>query len=340
MNGFTYEYFLKDHLGNTRVSFRAEENKAVVVQENHYYPFGMAMHGLNEVEMEAPDERANKFLYNGKELQDDFELDWYDYGARMYDPKIGRWHAIDPHAENYLNWTPYNYVANNPLFYTDPTGMDWYTSTDGSATMWKKGSGEIDGYKNIGDNYTQDIGDGVTINFTQNEATELKVITKTEWVSQYSRDDWGGTPSTMACGKASDAMLGEKTDASITAITLNAGNGRAGKANINANAAIKRMKFNLENGTGVKVGVDFREGSSGHRDEMGDHFIVIDSYSDKLNKGKIKYTEFHFMDPGTKHNSKGTSLLNLLKIKNGRLEGNHINKANTQIVVTSLREKK
>ena len=50
----------------------------------------MAMHGLNTVEIIAPDERANKFLYNGKELQEDYELDWYDYGARMYDSKIGR----------------------------------------------------------------------------------------------------------------------------------------------------------------------------------------------------------------------------------------------------------
>ncbi|MBN3584569.1 hypothetical protein JYB64_19415 [Algoriphagus aestuarii] len=50
----------------------------------------------------------------------------YDYGARLYDPAIGRWFVVDPLAELAPDWTPYRYGFNNPMKYTDPTGMFEY----------------------------------------------------------------------------------------------------------------------------------------------------------------------------------------------------------------------
>ena len=70
----------------------------------------------------------NKYLYNGKELQDEslggVNLDLYDYGARYYDPQIARWTTQDPMVEAHQNYTPYAYVYNNPIGLLDPFGLD------------------------------------------------------------------------------------------------------------------------------------------------------------------------------------------------------------------------
>jgi len=108
-NSFNYEYFMKDHLGNTRVSFN---ESAVVQQTNFYYPFGIRITGS------VPGDE-NKYLYNGKELFDDNGLYWYHYGARFYNPQIAQWHTMDPADE--FN-SPYLYVGNDPIRKIDIDG--------------------------------------------------------------------------------------------------------------------------------------------------------------------------------------------------------------------------
>ncbi len=49
---------------------------------------------------------------------------FYNYGARFYDPALGRWHSPDPLAEKYYSWSPYNFCVGNPLRFVDPDGRD------------------------------------------------------------------------------------------------------------------------------------------------------------------------------------------------------------------------
>lgn len=129
-----YEYYLKDHLGNTRVVFepRGAANTTQVpatAQVSDYYPFGLPYAPM------SPSKGIN-YLYNGKELQGEMiggaVLNWYDYGARFYDPMIGRWHVIDPKAEDYEDFSPYCYVGDNPIKRVDIKGEDWWDKVNGA----------------------------------------------------------------------------------------------------------------------------------------------------------------------------------------------------------------
>ncbi len=136
---FDYEYTLKDHLGNTRVMF---SQTGEILQDESYYPFGMSL-GNALTYNNTDDSPANKYLYNGKELQGDFGLDWYDYGARFYDVQLGRWHVVDPLAHLYYNWSTNNYTLNNPLRYIDPDGKASGDPPYMYATEGAKKNGEV-----------------------------------------------------------------------------------------------------------------------------------------------------------------------------------------------------
>ena len=108
-------YYLKDHLGNTRMTFHYSGTTAVVDQEVEYYPFG-SLFAENNLD-------KNTYLYNGKELNNEF-FENYDYGRRFYDPTVPIFGQIDPKAEQYPWQSPYCYAANNPIRFIDFMGMN------------------------------------------------------------------------------------------------------------------------------------------------------------------------------------------------------------------------
>jgi RHS repeat-associated protein len=109
-----YQFFITDHLGNNRIIIERLNATTALVQETHYYPFGAVMEGVGV-------SGDWKFLYQGKEFVDGFGYNAYDFGWRQGDSWLGRWMSKDP-ANQFMGITPYNYMVNNPLSYTDPDG--------------------------------------------------------------------------------------------------------------------------------------------------------------------------------------------------------------------------
>ena len=109
-----------DRNANGIVDITNNPTTSDILQENHYYPFGMNYEGpwlMNDAA------RDTKYQHNSKELNDDFGLNWSDYGARWYDAAIGRWSTVDPMADKMRRWSPYSYAFDNPLRFIDLDGM-------------------------------------------------------------------------------------------------------------------------------------------------------------------------------------------------------------------------
>lgn len=99
--------------------FKVEHIKSPVISSQNYYPFGLTFNSYQR-ENSTP----NQFQYNGSEQQDELGLGWFDYGARMYMPDLGRWGVIDPKSEKSITKSPYNYALNNPIKFIDRAGKE------------------------------------------------------------------------------------------------------------------------------------------------------------------------------------------------------------------------
>lgn len=111
---------------------------------NQYYPYGGPWGDVSTNQGYQP------FKYTGKELDRVHGLDWYDYGARMYDPAFCQFTQMDPLCEQYPHLSPYAYCAGNPVNAIDPDGMDWYQSRKTAYYTWYEGDVERKEYTHIG----------------------------------------------------------------------------------------------------------------------------------------------------------------------------------------------
>ena len=137
-----YHDFFRDHQGRSALydASNLKNNRLVVdgngneEQINEYYPYGGPW-GTS-----STNQGFQPYKYNGKELDRMHGLDWYDYGARRYDPAYCMFTQMDPLAEKYPHLSPYAYCAGNPVNAVDPDGKSIWIVTGDKRIRYQDGS--------------------------------------------------------------------------------------------------------------------------------------------------------------------------------------------------------
>ncbi len=125
-NGYAFVYV--SNASNIDVYFdnlQITHDRGHLIEENHYYPFGLKMAPICSQKFPDPTEGhlKNNNQYNDKEVDDEGGLNWIDFGFRNYDPQIGRFVQMDPLADSYEHQSMYCYASNNPVDFVDVDGL-------------------------------------------------------------------------------------------------------------------------------------------------------------------------------------------------------------------------
>jgi RHS repeat-associated protein len=159
INKYNYVFNYTDHLGNVRMSYSdADNNRSIapaeVMEENHYYPFGLKHSNYNTnlyalrqasttnttvvMKAVAPGPIDGvlalpyQYKFQGREFQDELGLNVYPFKYRTYDPAIGRFWSVDPVAESYVHNGVYNFAENRVVESIDLEGKESWFAQDGS----------------------------------------------------------------------------------------------------------------------------------------------------------------------------------------------------------------
>lgn len=295
-------FYNQDHLGNIR---EVVDGKGNVIQTTNYYPFGSIFADASAVEGSS----EQPYKYNAKEFDKMQGLNTYDYGARQYDPVLARWDRIDPHCESYYNTNPYAYANNNPIWFVDVDGKDWYSyrTPEGAIIYeWYDGSEDREGYTNEGATHTITNGN-CTYTFEQNEMVSMteNVLNEGDWSSQMTEINKKITK------KSPKATEGDCFYQSGIMVQKSGTTSLGGTANnINGNKRMQSyINSQIDRGYSVRVQVD-RQSSKKKFDGQGDHWVAIASRTTDLRTGE---ESFQFYDPGTIRPAAGTSKDNSFK---------------------------
>ncbi|MBK6496874.1 MAG: RHS repeat-associated core domain-containing protein [Saprospiraceae bacterium] len=132
---YKFEYHIKDHLGNVRVTFSDDNHDGFVVgseirSRNDYYAYGFEWNNRwEQIDTLSP---LNLKRYNGKELFNEMNLGHYAYGKRFFDPVLGRFVCTDPISDQFPSLSSYNYASNNPIRNIDLHGLQGVDAVAGA----------------------------------------------------------------------------------------------------------------------------------------------------------------------------------------------------------------
>lgn len=127
-SSYKYVFQYKDHLGNIRLSYAKNPitGTTEIIEESHYYPFGLKHSGYNSNILASGNAEAQKYKFQEQEFQNELNLNWYSFKWRNYDAAIGRFMSIDPLAEKY-NWmTCYQFSSNQVVHARELEGLESY----------------------------------------------------------------------------------------------------------------------------------------------------------------------------------------------------------------------
>ncbi|MCI5051042.1 MAG: DUF6443 domain-containing protein [Candidatus Pacebacteria bacterium] len=125
---YNYVFQYKDHLGNVRLSYADSDGDGTInpsteiIEESNYYPFGLKQKGYNHSVSSNGNSLAQKFKYQGQELEEELGKNTYAFQWRDYDPAIGRFGKSDRFAEKYYPVSNYAFTANNPILFREIKG--------------------------------------------------------------------------------------------------------------------------------------------------------------------------------------------------------------------------
>jgi RHS repeat-associated protein len=263
-----------------------------VYQETHYYPFGMTMEGEWQNIVNGPE---NNYLYNGKELNSDFGLDWSDYGARYYDASIGRWGQVDPLAEDYQSYSPYNYTLNNPIKYIDPDGRSVYGDYYSSSGKWLASDGKNDDKAYVVSTASSGGHSGVPVpniqelTVSNSELLSLAATSYGESGVQNNTSEVNGIASAIVNNQGARGE-GATIEGTIAGFALAAEDGNARHAQFNKTSSAGRNGTFMEEAIGAAInatngGTDYSNG--------GTHWAGTDigSKSEKRATGGLNFTD-------------------------------------------------